>query len=228
MSEITLLSDPRILELPVEECGQPLVDLRELDVVFVDRRLADPAGAYAHLRLSVAERLVTAQSLLPRELRLLVVEGYRPPALQERYFAESVEELRDLHPDWSGERLRREAGRYISPPEVAPHVAGAAVDLTLCTQAGVELPMGTEVNATPTGPDGACYTASADIPPEATGNRRLLASALTAVGLINYPTEWWHWSYGDRYWAYVTGAPAACYGLLHVPALAGRPERERT
>jgi D-alanyl-D-alanine dipeptidase len=28
---------------------------------------------------------------------------------------------------------------------------------------------------------------------------------------VNYPTEWWHWSYGDRYWALMTGAPAARY-----------------
>ena len=31
-------------------------------------------------------------------------------------------------------------------------------------------------------------------------------------GTMNYPTEWWHWSYGDRYWALLTGAPAALYG----------------
>ncbi|MDP9841885.1 M15 family metallopeptidase [Streptosporangium lutulentum] len=212
MSEIVLLSDPRILELRVEECGEPLVDLREMGVFRIDMRLADPAGAFAHLRSSVASKLVAAQTLLPRELRFLVVEGYRPPVLQEQYFSESVEELRGLHPDWSAERLRCEAGRYISPPEVAPHVAGAAVDVTLCTDAGIELMMGTEVNATPTGPDGACYTASPDISQEARDNRRTLIGALTAVGLVNYPTEWWHWSYGDRYWAFVTGAPSAMYG----------------
>ena len=22
------------------------------------------------------------------------------------------------------------------------------------------------------------------------------------AGFINYPAEWWHWSYGDCYWAY--------------------------
>jgi D-alanyl-D-alanine dipeptidase len=217
MPEITLLSDPRILGLPVEECGQPLVDLRDLDVLRVDGRLADPAGAFAHLRAGVAERLVAAQSLLPPGLRLLVVEGYRPPALQERYFGASVERLRHLHPGWSADQLRREAGRYISPPEVAPHVAGGAVDLTLCTDTGTELPMGTEVNATPNGPDGPCYTDSTDIPPEATANRRVLGTALREVGLVNYPTEWWHWSYGDRYWAHITGAPTARYGLLHAP-----------
>jgi zinc D-Ala-D-Ala dipeptidase len=37
-------------------------------------------------------------------------------------------------------------------------------------------------------------------------------SALRGAGLVNYPTEWWHWSYGDRYWAMMTGATAAVYG----------------
>jgi D-alanyl-D-alanine dipeptidase len=31
---------------------------------------------------------------------------------------------------------------------------------------------------------------------------------------VNYPTEWWHWSHGDRYWAFVTGADAAFYGEI--------------
>jgi D-alanyl-D-alanine dipeptidase len=46
----------------------------------------------------------------------------------------------------------------------------------------------------------------------ARANRELLARALRGAGLVNYPTEWWHWSYGDRYWALVTGAPAALFG----------------
>jgi D-alanyl-D-alanine dipeptidase len=29
---------------------------------------------------------------------------------------------------------------------------------------------------------------------------------------VNYPTEWWHWSFGDRYWAYVTGTGRSHYG----------------
>jgi D-alanyl-D-alanine dipeptidase len=40
----------------------------------------------------------------------------------------------------------------------------------------------------------------------------VLGAALTAAGLVNYPTEWWHWSFGDRYWALATGAGAALYG----------------
>ncbi|MBB6474846.1 M15 family metallopeptidase [Sphaerisporangium rubeum] len=217
MSEIVLLSDPRIHAVPVKECGEPLVDLRAMEVVRVDERLADPEGLFAHVRLSVADRLVAAQTQLPRELRLLVVEGFRPAALQRSYFEESVAAHLAEHPGWDGHQAYLEASRYVSPPEVAPHVSGGAVDLTLCTASGVELPMGTQVNATPPESDEACHTAYPGISPEARRNRDTLGAVLTALGFVNYPTEWWHWSYGDRYWAFVTGARSAKYGMSDGP-----------
>jgi len=209
--EIVLLSDERITALPAQECGEPLVDLRDFPEFWLDKRLADSGGAFAHLRVGVVDRLAEAQSLLPGGVRLLVVEGYRPPGLQETYFAEYSAELRLANPQWPAEQVHRKASRYVSPPEVAPHVAGAAVDLTLCTDDGEELPMGTEVNATPEASAGACYSGAANIATDARENRRILTGVLAAVGMVNYPTEWWHWSYGDRYWAYTTGAPAARY-----------------
>ena len=42
--------------------------------------------------------------------------------------------------------------------------------------------------------------------------KKMKAAALRGAGLVNYPTEWWHWSYGDRYWALLTGAGHALYG----------------
>ncbi|WP_157254945.1 M15 family metallopeptidase [Nonomuraea typhae] len=214
MKPIVLLSDARITEFPVRECGEPLVDLRDIEPIRLDTRLADDDGAYARVRATVADRLVAAQTQLPRGIRLLVIEGYRPAGLQERYFADSVDQLRAAHPGWTREQAHTEAARYISPPEIGPHVSGAAVDLTLCTASGVELPMGTEVNATPLSGDGACYTDSLEIPAEAVENRRILRVAMTAVGFVNYPTEWWHWSYGDRYWAFASEARHAHYGTL--------------
>ncbi|MEO3868752.1 M15 family metallopeptidase [Nonomuraea sp. B12E4] len=212
MPDIVLLSDPRIAEVLVKECGEPLVDLRSLEAVRIDRRLADSEGAFAHVRLSVADRLIAAQTGLPRRLRLLVVEGFRPAALQHRYFAASVSAHRAAHPGWDEHRAHLEASRYVSPPEVAPHVSGGAVDLTLCTVSGAELPMGTQVNATPPESDEACYTAYPGISAEARRNRDILGTAMTSAGFVNYPTEWWHWSYGDRYWAFVTGSRFARYG----------------
>src|SRR5262249_14890809 len=150
----------------------------------------------------------------PASLRFLVVEGYRPPSLQEKYFSEHVNRLSERHPDWAPERLRREASRYIAPPDVAPHVAGSAVDLTLATAAGAELWLGTDVNDTDTE---ACHTAYAAIDEEAKHHRETLAKALSAAGFVNYPAEWWHWSFGDRYWAHVTGEATAMYGPVTPP-----------
>ncbi len=157
-------------------------------------------------------RLLKAQALLPDGIRLLFVEGYRPPALQRDYFEEYADELRADNPHWSPPRVCEAASRYVSPPEIAPHSAGAAVDLTLISADGHELDMGTPLNASPEDSDGACYTDAGNISSAARANRRVLGDAFTAAGLVNYLTEWWHWSYGDRYWALSAGADRAVYG----------------
>ncbi|MEU2777991.1 M15 family metallopeptidase [Streptomyces sp. NPDC007162] len=217
MTDIITLSDSRVAEVTVRDCGEPLVDLRDTPCLRIDRRQADADGSYAHLRLSVLRRLLRAQSLLPAGIRFLVVEGYRPPGLQHRYFEEYAATLRAARPEAGPALIRELASAYISPPEVAPHVSGGAVDLTLCTADGTELPLGTEVNATPEESAGACRTGAANIGARARANRASMDRALTAAGFVNYPTEWWHWSYGDRYWALLTGAPAARYGPATAP-----------
>lgn len=100
----------------------------------------------------------------------------------------------------------------MSPPDIAPHSAGAAVDLTLADADGHELDLGTRMNAGPEESAGVCYTHAPNIGEEARAHRKLLGSVLTAAGLVNYPTEWGHWSFGDRYWALLTGKPVALYG----------------
>jgi len=211
MSEIILMSDARVAAVPVEESGEALVDVRG-SLLVDDRKHKDSHGAEVHLRRGVLDRLLAAQALLPEGLRLLFVEGYRPPILQRHYFERYADELRADHPQWPADRIRGAASRYVSPPEIAPHSAGAAVDLTLAHADGCELDLGTPMNASPEQSAGACYTGAGNITHEARANRAVLGQALSAAGLVNYPTEWWHWSHGDRYWALMTGAPAALYG----------------
>ncbi|MEV4576557.1 M15 family metallopeptidase [Nonomuraea jabiensis] len=217
MPKIVLLSDPRIAAVPVKECGEPLVDLRTVEAIRVDPRLADREGAYAHVRLSVADRLVAAQTRLPRELRLLINEGYRQVGSQQQYFDSSVTRHRAAHPDWDESRVRVKASRYVSPPDWPPrHRRRSRLDPVHLT--GAELPMGTRVNATPPEDGEACYTASTAISAEATANRHILGTAMASTGFVNYPTEWWHWSYGERYWAFTTNAHHALYGPWELPS----------
>lgn len=57
-----------------------------------------------------------------------------------------------------------------------------------------------------------CLTHCSIISEAAQQNRNLLHEIMSNHGFINYPTEWWHFSYGDRYWAYHRNANHAIYG----------------
>jgi D-alanyl-D-alanine dipeptidase len=213
-SRTVVLSDPEVAAVPLADVGEPLVDLRRYPEFRLDGRAADDEGAYAHLREGVVDRLVAAQRSLPAGLRLLIVEGYRPGRRQLEIYTGYRDELRGRFPDWSEERIRYETSKFVSPVEVAPHSTGGAVDLTLCDAHGAELDMGTVIDATPVASGNACFTAATTISARARRNRDVMIEALGSAGLVNYPTEWWHWSYGERYWALTTAAPATRYGPL--------------
>ena len=215
--DILLLSDPAVAAVPVADNQEPLVDLRDVGELRLDTRKHDADGAYALARSGVAARLLAAQAALPDGLRLLVVECYRPPALQVRYFSEYRTGLAAATPGADDATLDTLASRYISPVAVAPHCTGGAVDLTLCTEAGYELDLGTEVNASPEESDGGCYTAAPAVGGRARELRDALVTAMVGAGFVNYPTEWWHYSVGERYWAAVTGATNAYYGPVDPP-----------
>lgn len=198
-----LLSDPRVSAIPVLENGEPLV---RLDAGF--------GPARALVRAGLADRLVAARHALPVGISLKVVEGHRPVAEQRAIIERYSAEVCAAHPGVSPDELHRLVSRFVSPVEVAPHVAGAAVDLTLVDACGDELDLGTPIDATPEQSDGRCFTAADGIGADARAHRDLMARVLGGVGLVNYPTEWWHWSHGDRYWALMTGARVASYGPL--------------
>jgi D-alanyl-D-alanine dipeptidase len=202
-----LLSDPRVSAVPLADSREPLVAL--------DARFG-PARAL--VRRGLATRLDAAQDLLSGGLRLRVVEGHRSVADQQAIIARYSAEVCASRPGVSPSDLERLVSRFVAPLAVAPHVAGAAVDLTLVDAHGEEVDMGSPIDATPEQSGGACYFAADGISRFARSHRRLLSTVLTWSGFVNYPTEWWHWSYGDRYWALRTGAPAALYGPVELPA----------
>jgi len=110
--------------------------------------------------------------------------------------------------------LYRQTSAFVSPVEIAPHCAGAAVDLTLRGADGDELDMGGAVNGHRFGDEASCPFDASGLSRSARRNRDLLAEVMVGAGFVNYPTEWWHWSFGDRYWALMTSTENAIYGPL--------------
>jgi D-alanyl-D-alanine dipeptidase len=196
-----LLSDPRVRAVTVCENDEPLVT--------IPLRFG---AARARVRLTLSLRLVDAAARLPGELGLLVVEGYRSPKDQAAIIDSYTGRLRAEHPSATDETILQLSSRFVAPLDVAPHVAGAAIDVTLVDRTGEPLDMGTPIDAIPEDTADAGYFEATNISSEARRNRSILASALGHAGFVNYPTEWWHWSYGDRYWALRANAQHALYG----------------
>jgi hypothetical protein len=120
-----------------------------------------------------------------------------------------LKSLRERPPDWPEDKLAKENAKFVAPPEIVPpHSPGGAVDLVLVDAEGEELNMGSFLNEK--GP--LMRTEARGLPRGARRNRTLLLEVMENAGFVNYPHEWWHFSYGDRYWAFIKGEPAVIYG----------------
>jgi D-alanyl-D-alanine dipeptidase len=205
-----LVDDPRVLRVAIADNGEPLIDVRLITALAADQSRADIqqlSDNPFHVRASVAEKLTRAQAALPDGYQLQVKEGWRPIWVQQRLWNLHLDQLQASRPDLTPEQARRENARFVAPPGIAPpHSTGGAVDVALVHD-GRTADMGWGFNQPGDGSRTAAPVAKA-----ARRHRDILASAMDGSGFINYPAEWWHWSYGDRYWAFQTGHGTTLYG----------------
>jgi D-alanyl-D-alanine dipeptidase len=118
----------------------------------------------------------------------------------------------EKHPDWSETKLKRTVNRFTAPIHgkvPPPHSTGGAVDVVLGNEE--KLPLDVTSPYKRDDPHG-FLTAAQGLSEEAAKNRTLLCRTMHEAGLTNYPSEYWHYSYGDQGWAYRGGHPHAVYG----------------
>jgi len=208
-----LLADLEDLEggLPVLcDNGEALVSIRSDPALLLDEsrsEIASRSDHFCYVRKGVLERLGVASERLPAGFAFLVKEGYRPAERQRLSYDNVYRKYASLHPALSPAELRRLVSQYVAPIEVAGHPTGGAIDLALARD-GRELFLGTRFNDEPEETDGRTWFSATGIGPEAREYRDMMAGCLQPAGFVNYPPEWWHWSYGDRYWAALMGCEA--------------------
>ena len=221
--QILLIADERILKVPIIENQEVMIDLKDqADIAYGPSPEIPDNQEYTQLRLTVYNKLKEAQKLLPQGLRFCLYEGYRSLETQKKLFEKHYKQLQDAHPEWDHERCFQETLRLVSPVinkdgsvNVPPHATGAAVDIYLIDDQGVCVDMGILVKDWLTDIHGELsVTDSNKISPQAKVYRKIMGEALEAVGFVNYFTEYWHWSYGDRYWAYHKKVIHAHYGAV--------------
>lgn len=217
------LADPEIIAIPIMDNHEQLVDLKDQLIISFGPSPEIPNNTdYTKMRKTVYEKLVQAQYLLPSGLRFCVYEGHRSLSLQEHLFNNRFAMLQEEHPSWLKDKIFQETTRLVSPSvnldgtrNVPPHSTGAAIDVYLINSEGEIIDMGIKVEDWMQDVDGSISaTDSQKISSVAKNNRSIMSAALSDVGFVNYKGEYWHWSYGDRYWSYYKNQPYAIYGSL--------------
>ena len=172
----------------------------------------------ALLRRGAAERLLQAAKSLPKGYHLLIYDAWRPYAVQKDIYDEYYTALAEKSENkgLSEEALHALTTHFVSRPVRGKplsfvHSSGGAVDLTLADAQGVPLDMGCGFDEfTPL----AATHALEDVDTPARDNRRLLYTVMQNAGFINYAAEWWHFDFGDLFYAAQTKT-AARYASIY-------------
>lgn len=156
------------------------------------------------LREEVLSKLLRAQADLPRGFEFVILDAHRTRDFQE----ELVAYYNRMYPELT-------AG-YVSDPSLSnlalPHVTGGVFDITLMFN-GKPLALGTDYDSFE---NIASIDALELTDPNGTENqlRRILYYVLIKNGFAPYPLEWWHWSYGDQWWAGFYGLNKSIYSEI--------------
>lgn len=201
-------------------------DLLEISMQYPMMNMQN-AEEKCYVREEVYHKLIRAAKKLPSGYKFKILDGWRPFALQEElYDVYSVDIIRDFELENLEERERQLViCRFISDPikdEYVPpvHTTGGAVDVTILDASGKELDMGTRFDAFTKKTYTAYYETQKDY--VIRDNRRLLYYTMMEEGFTNLPSEWWHYDYGDRFWAFYNKRPALYKGVFTKGELNGR------
>ncbi|MFZ3529960.1 M15 family metallopeptidase [Vibrio harveyi] len=213
--EYLSLVDKRVTDILVLENGEAMTHLPPSKLL-LDHEVELGYNNEFRARESVVERLIEAAEYLPEGVFLSIKETFRPAVFQRFIFNRRLIKLFCLEENvhQSSDSIRELAAQYIAPPEVAGHPTGGAVDVSLVDAFGKELDLGCAYDDDPVVSEGKCYSFCKEVSAEATRNRALLFGCMEKAGFVNYPFEWWHWSYGDKYWAAVKEMPHALYSPI--------------
>ena len=179
------------------------------------------AESHCFVRIEMYNHLKKAAELLPDGYKFKILDAWRPFALQKELYEVYTDKIvKMFHLENCSQQERdRVIKKFVSLPVedrlVPPvHTTGGAIDLTLIDQYGKELEMGTGFDEFTNRTYVDYYEESDET--KIRDNRRMLYHIMTSSGFTNLSSEWWHYDYGDRFWAYYTKRPAIYSGVFTI------------
>ena len=213
MREIKKVLYRDLLDISVKENGEPFVSLDTSQVScsnqwqMLNSWVSVPSGIL--VREWVYTKLIRANEILKStndSLEICVTYGYRSLGIQTKKFLEILKTKTDnFHEDPIA--LYEEVHKSIAVPSVAGHPTGGAVDVLIYnTKSKNFLDFGTQIYDF-----NGCDILNTNISKEAYGNRILLNEVMVESWFAPYYAEYWHFSYGDKEWAFYYNEFSAIY-----------------
>ncbi|MEO0455036.1 MAG: M15 family metallopeptidase [Cyanobacteria bacterium P01_A01_bin.114] len=212
-------------QMPIQDCGDPLVPIPLADFSVVEPHpyaaLGAPYGDRSPycLRQGVLARLVKAQQHLKAaqpNWKIQIFDAYRPLAVQQfmvdHTYHQLLSEQNLQHHALSAaeqQRLMAQVYQFWAPPSPnpatpPPHSTGAAIDITLIDAQQQPIAMGSDIDELSERSYPNHFANQADpVTQRYHQNRACLADIMHRAGFCQHPNEWWHFSYGDQLWAWL-------------------------
>lgn len=207
-----------LVAIPVVDNQEPLVSLARNSLIFEYMPEVSDMKAFLkgdiYVRSSVSDKLENVQRNLLGEnpgLSLFVTYGYRSLDVQTMRFLKRLAVCAEtFYPDPTD--LYEAVHRSVAVPTVAGHPTGGAIDIAIFdTQKKQFLEFGTRQYDYSTKD---YYVFSSNVSSEATQNRLFLRELMTSADFVPFDGEWWHFSYGDKEWAFYRKKEYAIYDQL--------------
>lgn len=166
------------------------------------------------LRKTIVEWLNDAQTLLPKGYHLLIMDPLRTEDMVWKLYKKYFEKRKKENPELSDKEIDlwlRNLLAMSDDPVPPGHMTGGAVDVILADDQGKPIPMKIDYKIIPK--ENQKFTFCPGLPEEIIEKRKILYDTLTKVGFHNYFREYWHYSYGDPYWAVRRKNKIAIYGI---------------
>lgn len=208
-SLVRVHSTPHLILEPI--WLQPIDDIE--GPIYRDFIRDNPKYDSIFLRQRVADRLYTAAENLPSHLRLVIRAGHRPLHVQRKVLKGVFERYLLDNPLATHEDALTYARIFVDDPAIKfpSHCCGSAVDVDLFdTEKQQLVDFGCQVNT----PNNISFLHSNDITEAQYASRMILLTAMLSAGFAPSFVEWWHFSYGDRVWAYFYKKPQSLYGVV--------------
>ncbi len=222
---ITELSSPHVRSIPIIDANEKLIDIKTVGFIKYGTAPESPETEpyYRLLREGVVSKLEKAQILLPKGLNFRLYEGYRHPEFQQKLFQAQLKRTTVANPGWSSAKCYQQAARLASPVKtfdgqkiVPPHSTGGALDIEIINSAGQVIDFGMEIKDWFRVDSVLCESYYPDLQGAEKDNRVMLIEILESAGFVNYPREWWHFSCGDQYWAFLNNQDSALYSSVEL------------